>query len=437
MPDRLYEDIERAIGDQVDGRLFERCAVDLLREAHYPDLRGTPHGRDAGMDGISGPDNDPEFILVATTNNDFARNLRSSVERYVSAGRRCRTVVFATTRKVTGERRLRLAEELMNQWDVQLRMIYDQGDFIQLLYNSPQWRRDLLNVAGIAKALSRFPANSRPTPPVRLIGRQGDIERLRSVETDLVLVGKPGVGKTFLLEQLAGEEWCLFDAGWSLADLEDAIREMQPRRIVIDDAHLVESERISQIRRLRQEMEAGFSIVAVSWPGQANAVTVHAQDAVRIDVAELERDQIVQLVKAVGVVGPSDLQRLIVDQARGCAGLAVALARACAAGRTTDVVTGDALLEDLAGWYERTLGDESRHVLGVLALAGDNGATLAQVRETLGLTLPRISELVRGMASGGTIDEGGGSTKHADAGAAEDTALRPGPRRVLQRSWRD
>ena len=90
--------------------------------------------------------------------------------------------------------------------------------------------------------------------------------------SDLVLVGKPGVGKTFLLEQLAAEDWCLFDSGWSIADLEDAIREMQPRRVVIDDAHLVESDRISKIRRLRREMNVVISIVAVSWPGQANAV---------------------------------------------------------------------------------------------------------------------------------------------------------------------
>ena len=133
------------------------------------------------MDGISGPDNEPEFILIATTSEKFPRNLRESVERYVGAGGPCRTVAFATTREVTGERRLRLAEELMNQWDVQLRMIYDQGDFIRLLYNSPQWRTDLLNVAGIAKALSRFPATSRPTPSIPLIGRDGDLERLRCV----------------------------------------------------------------------------------------------------------------------------------------------------------------------------------------------------------------------------------------------------------------
>ncbi len=308
MPDRLYQAIEGAIGLELDGRVFERCAVDLLRKAYYADLRGTPHERDAGMDGISGPDSDPEFILIATTSNDFTRNLRSSVKRYVGAGGRGRTVVFATTRKVTGDRRLRLLEELMNEWDVQLRTIHDQGDFIHLLYNNPQWRRDLLNVAGIAKALSRFPATSRPTPSIPLIGRDGDLERLRCVNSDLVLVGKPGVGKTFLLEQLAAEEWCLFDAGWSLADFEDAIREMRPRRIVIDDAHFDEGDRIPQIRRLRREMEAEFCIVAVTWPSQASVVDAAMRDAVRIEVEELEGDQIVQLVEAVGVVGPPDLQ---------------------------------------------------------------------------------------------------------------------------------
>ncbi len=41
MPDRLYEDIERAIDQRVDGHLFQRCAIDLLREAYLPDPRGT------------------------------------------------------------------------------------------------------------------------------------------------------------------------------------------------------------------------------------------------------------------------------------------------------------------------------------------------------------------------------------------------------------
>ena len=405
MPDSLCESIEQAIQQPLDGQLFERCAVDLLRDNYYPNLRGTPHGRDAGIDGITGPDAEPEFVLVATTAQDFARNLRQSIRSHLNAGGQGQRFVFATTREITIQRRLRLRQELMDRFDVQLHAVHDRGNFVQLLYNHPQWRKDLLGVAGAARALSRFPANSRPTPSLPLIGRDGDLERLRAVSGDLVLMGKPGVGKTFLLERLASEDWGLFDAGWGIADLEDAIREMRPQRVVIDDAHLAEENRLPQIERLRREMSANFGIVAVSWPGQADIVAGKLPEAERIDVAELERDQILQVIEEAGVAGPPDFQRLILDQVQGRAGLAVTLARAGGAGRVEDVATGEALLADLAEWYRRALGSESHHVLGVLALAGDAGATQKQVCKILGLPESRISDLVRGLASGGTIDE--------------------------------
>jgi hypothetical protein len=107
----------------------------------------------------------------------------------------------------------------------------------------------------------------------------------------------------------------------------------------------------------------------------------------------------------VGVAGPRELQALIVGQALGRAGLSVTLAYACISGSVRDVATGDALLNDVVGWFSSTLGDEARYVLGVLALAGDHGATMVQVGRALGLTTPRVSELIRGLASGGTIDE--------------------------------
>ena len=219
------------------------------------------------------------------------------------------------------------------------------------------------------------------------------------------MVGKPGVGKTFLLDQLASEGWCLFYADRGMADLPDAIREMRPERIVIDDAHLARESPIPQIRRLRMEMDADFSIVAVTWPGQVPAVSTLFEDAVHVDVEELDRDQILSIIKEVGVEGPVELQHRLVDQAHGRAGLAVTLARACVTGKVREVVSGDALLEDLVGWYERTLGPASRHTLGALALAGDYGATLEQVRDIVDLDRPTVSELIRGMASGGTIDE--------------------------------
>ena len=404
MPDPLYDSIEQAIGQRLDAGLFERCAVDLLRQG-YPELRGTPPNHDAGIDGISGSDSDPEFILVVTTAQDFARNLRRSVERYVSAGPPCRAVVLATSREVTGQRRLDLIEELSRRWGVRLQAVHDRGEFVRLLYDNPRWRKDLLDIGGTARALSRFPANRRPTPAISLIGRDQDLERLRRATGDLVVVGKPGVGKTFLLDQLASEGWCLFDADRGVADLPDAIRAMRPERIVIDDAHLAGESRIPQIRRLRMEMDANFGIVAVTWPGQVPAVSTALEDAVRVDVEELDRDQILSIIKEVGVEGPVELQHRLVDQAHGRAGLAVTLARACVTGKVREVVSGDALLEDLVGWYERTLGPASRHTLGALALGGDYGATLEQVRDIVDLDRPTVSELIRGMASGGTIDE--------------------------------
>ena len=88
---------ERAIDQPLDGRAFENCAVELLRERYYPKLRGTPEKQDMGVDGICGPDSDLEFILVATTRKDFARNLRESVNDLRRPRRgTSRTVVFAT-----------------------------------------------------------------------------------------------------------------------------------------------------------------------------------------------------------------------------------------------------------------------------------------------------------------------------------------------------
>ena len=407
MPDPLREAIARALRERdLDGRPFEICAVDLLHDAWYPDLRGTPHGRDVGVDGISGPDADPDFVLAATTDKDYGRNLERSAERYLGAGEPCRTFVLATTREVTVESRRRLAKKL-GQLGVRLLAVHDRGDFERLLYRSPPWRKKLLGVTGAAPALSRFPVRSRPAFPIRPIGREADLERLRAAEGDLVLTGKPGAGKTSLLERLADEGWCLFDAGRDTGELADAVREMRPRRVALDDAHL-DPGRLARVLHLRREMDADFRIVAVSWHGQAHEVAAPLPDVESIDIGELERDRIVGIIEAAGVAGPPDLQRVIADQARGLPGLAVALARACVSGRVREAASGGALFADLVRWYERALGGESLQALGALALAGDRGATTEQAGGILGMDLARAGNLIRGLAAGGTIDEAAG-----------------------------
>lgn len=403
MPDTLYRAIGDAIARPLDGAAFERCAVDLLRE-NYPSLRPIEGGRDAGMDGVGElPDGTP-FFLVATTQEDARANLERSVRSHIDAGGERRAVVFATTRKVSGRRWIELDHSLRDEFGVRLAEVHDRADFVARLYRNAAWRRELLGVPGEARALSRLPATSRPTPEIPLVGRDHEIQRLKAIEGDMVVVGKPGIGKTFLLQHLMGDDWGLFDDGWGIGELEDAIRDMHPKRIVVDDAHL-QGERLNRLRQLRIQMGANFTIAAVTWPGSVDEVYGSLPGAARFEVGELERDDILTVIESMGIAGPVALQAHLVNQARGRVGLAVTLAHATLTGDLRDVTTGDVLRRDLVRWYAQSIGAESRYVLGFLALSGRCGATLEQVGQALNLTQPAVADLLRGLASGGLLDE--------------------------------
>ncbi|HEY1296359.1 MAG TPA: hypothetical protein VGJ60_25050 [Chloroflexota bacterium] len=157
MPDRLYEAILTAIDKSLDGDVFERCAVDLLRQHYYPSLRPVEGGNDAGMDGLGELSNGEEFFLVSTVSDDARANLQRNIQSYLDAGGDRRAVVFATSRPVMGRAEMRLKQELRTRFAVELRRVHSRGDFVQLLYHHPQWRVDLLGVPGIARALTRVP----------------------------------------------------------------------------------------------------------------------------------------------------------------------------------------------------------------------------------------------------------------------------------------
>ena len=74
-----------------------------------------------------------------------------------------------------------------------------------------------------------------------------------------------------MLQHLIEDDWGLFDDVWDISQLEDAIRDMQPTRIVVDDAHL-QGDRLSKLRQLRTQMDANFTIAAVTWPGSVDNV---------------------------------------------------------------------------------------------------------------------------------------------------------------------
>ena len=411
MSDTVDRAIRDAIARPLDGATFERCAADLLRE-NYPTLVPVEGGHDAGMDGVGELSDGTPFFLVATVQEGARGNLDRNVKSHLDAGGERRAVVFATSRPVSGRSRLNLDRHLRDEFGVRLAAVHDRADFVARLYRNPGWRRELLGVPGEARALSRLPATRRPTPEIPLIGRDQELDQLSALEGDLVLVGKPGIGKTFLLQKLVEDDWGLFDEGWDIERLEDAIRDMEPARIVVDDAHL-RGDRLSTLRQLRTQMGADFTIAAVTWPGSGDEVAGALPGAAQFEIVELERDQILDVIEELGIEGPAALQAHLVNQAHGRVGLAVTLAYALLTGDLREVTAGDVLLRDLVGWYTRTVGPESRYVLGFLALSGHHGATLAQVGTALGLTQPAVAHLIRGLADGGTLDEA-----HATGGVA-------------------
>ena len=64
--DPLYRQIEQRLGERLDPHLFERCAVELLREV-YPGLVPVTGGDDGGMDGAIPTRTATLSPLIATT----------------------------------------------------------------------------------------------------------------------------------------------------------------------------------------------------------------------------------------------------------------------------------------------------------------------------------------------------------------------------------
>ena len=164
----MYEAIASAIEKPLKWDGFERCAVELLREAYYPNLRPVEGGNDAGKDGVGELGNGERFFLVSTVGKDARGNLVGNIQSHLKAGGDQRVIVFATTRAVSGQRRAALTSQLREEFDVRLHDVHDRADFIQLLYHSSKWRKDLLGVPGQARApRATTPQQGRSWPTSR------------------------------------------------------------------------------------------------------------------------------------------------------------------------------------------------------------------------------------------------------------------------------
>ncbi len=394
--------ILEALNRQLDPEVFEACAAALLAK-DWPGLVPVRGGSDKGFDGAVASSDQPPFPLVTTTSTDAKSNLRRNLKRAIDSGWEPSAAIFATARRITPKTRTALTE-IANNLSVRLAQVYDQDWFANVLYQQHDWCKKLLRVTGRPSALSVIPLSSRPVLGDRVLGREAELETLRKLERDCLVVGGPGSGKTFALRALALEGHALFLTDSDREAIANAIRKQAPSAIIVDDVH-VNPEILIILRQLRAEIYADFKIIAVSWPADRDRVRskLDLTSSDIIELPEIDADMMVQIIKSSGLQGPNALIAEIVRQTGGRPGLAVTLAHLCLRGNVRDVVLGDSLFEQLSPILDELLDEDSSRLLAAFSLGGATGCSQEVVAAYFPRPLDKISSALSRLSTAGVI----------------------------------
>ena len=401
--DPLFLQIKDGLDRPLNPELFEQCAVGLLR-ADYPGIVPVSGGNDYGFDGAIADKEGEAFPLIVTTSERTTQNLTQNLKRYIEKGGSRKKAVFATSRQLTARKRANLYERA-REYGVTLVQICDQEDIADRLYNSPRWCKELLGLSGSPSALSHVPKTARPLiPNQQLIGRDVEFEWLLSTESDKLIVGQPGSGKTYILYQLAAQDRGLFVVNEDLTEIANAMRSQRPLAVFVDDAG-GELNLIADLIHLRSTTGADFSIIAACWPGDEDHVAQQLElgDANSRHLHPLCRDQIVKVVQQAGLEGPNELVRYIVDQAVGLPGLAITLARLCLEGPLRKVVRDSTLRREFLRLIKPEPTDNTEAILAGFSVGGEAGIEMSVVAEVLGLPLLEVRNTLTRLATGGVI----------------------------------
>ncbi len=323
--------------------------------------------------------------------------------------------VVATSQALTPQRRRNLGARA-RELGFTLRNIHDRGDFTGRLYSNSKWRLELLGLPGDPPALSALPRLPGPYRVGELIGRDEELDWLRGRESDALIVGQPGAGKTALLETLAQEGFGLFVGSDDPGQIADAFRDNPVRFVFVDDPHLRESM-LDLLLRLREAPGFDFGIVASTWPRheETQALRLYLRQGDVLSVTGLSRDQVGRIVRGEHPQLPDLVIGEILDQSQDppgdvrriggtCRpGLAMTLARHTARLGLKQLVGGGFLIESLR--REAGLSPEELDYLATLAMGGRAGMTLGAAARALGQREVVLRGALEALSGTGTLTE--------------------------------
>jgi hypothetical protein len=401
--------IEHALAEKpLSHQLFERCAQDLLTEI-YPGLTpisgGTDWGRDADIHTVGGL---PARLLATTARK--LEGVRKNMLKGIASMKQYRVpfdrIILANCGQISQLQRHSLSESAKKQGAI-VDAIYDRGFFASRLRRDGEWRSRLLGLSADPITLSRMPSDLAESPwaELPLVGRNRELEEISAAKGDLVISGRPGVGKTRVLAAVQNVYFVDQDA--AIGRLADDLRLLQPEVLVVDDAGGSE-QLIRQLVRLRfVEPDVNtYRIIAVCWPDEIERVNLWLSAAQVFELDLLERTELDQLLLSMRIMGQLARSEIL-DQAEGRAGWAVALGDILLRAQdASSLLSGKALLGRVERYLRRAaLPQEATDLLATVAAVGEIAETeLGELASELGVSRPQVVRLVADTAKSGLVE---------------------------------
>ena len=272
----------------------------------------------------------------------------------------------------------------------------------------------MLEIDGaFASPLTKIPESVRDFLDIPMVRRKEEYDRLLNSSEDLLIIGQPGIGKTFLLYKLAQEKNAFFVINESRYNLSRAITILKPEILLVDDSHRC-PELLAKLRIIRESLKLPFRIIATCWPTEKKEIVrQNGQFGTNsyIELAVFNKDELADLIKLLLEIfhferNPS-LEQQIIDQSMGFPGIAVGLFNICRNLNGEDVINGTALLTHLASIALETRSEiewqKTKRLLAYFSISGIRGMTSFEISQLINVNDFEIDTLIKSFQYGGFV----------------------------------